>query len=364
MKIKQAVAWILLLVLAVSIMGCSGGSDNKASANKGEAQVRFAGMFFPLSDVSLDDKLVQDDLHYPFISDYQPVSAGKHAVRVASSSDESAAAQIDLQLVEGHHYLVVSYGNLSKMSDHQLMVVDETDYRAQINPDENLVLFLHLVVGAPGVDGYVGDQRVLENATFAQPVLYHMPAGIISVKMTPANMPALVMFEEDDLNSLPNTYTVVAVLGSLLDPMIVYDIYTPMPLLDLFGYVAAAGYYESWQQMLKQSGMDQTLAGPGPYTLFAPWDSSFMNVPLDEILADPERLQAVMRYHVVPERISAAALFQRNELTTLQGGTLAVTWTTDKPYFRLNGGATVYQHYHASNGEFYELNTVLIPPTP
>ncbi|MBI5960269.1 MAG: fasciclin domain-containing protein [Chloroflexi bacterium] len=363
MKVKHIITWGALLVVALSVMGCSTGGENKASASKEMAQIRFACLFFPLADISIDGQTALDDMVFPFISDYMDLSTGSHTLQVVSADGENGpAAQLEVKLETGHHYLAVSYGNVSQKSDHALKLIDETDYLSQINKDENLVLFLHLVNAAPGLDGYVQDQRVMENVSFGEAYFYHMPAGEVMTKMTPANLPGLVLYE-DDTNSLPNTYTVVAVLGTILEPKIVYDITSNSNLVELFNGVASGEYFDYWQQMLQQSGMAETLAGPGPFTVFAVWDSGFMDVALDEINADPAKWQEIARYHIVPERVPAYQLFHRSQLTTLQGSSLTVRSTDAKPYFTLNDSAQVYQNYHASNGDFYEMDTLLIPPT-
>jgi transforming growth factor-beta-induced protein len=80
-----------------------------------------------------------------------------------------------------------------------------------------------------------------------------------------------------------------------------------------------------------------TLSGPGPFTVFAPVNSAFENVPADvlqRLLAsgNVDILSRVLRYHVVPGRIRAADLTEGQSVTTVEGNTLRVT---------LAGGARV-----------------------
>ena len=54
---------------------------------------------------------------------------------------------------------------------------------------------------------------------------------------------------------------------------------------------------------VKAAGLVDTLKGAGPFTVFAPTDEAFAKVPketLDALLADKEKLTAVLTYHVVP----------------------------------------------------------------
>jgi uncharacterized surface protein with fasciclin (FAS1) repeats len=85
---------------------------------------------------------------------------------------------------------------------------------------------------------------------------------------------------------------------------------------------------------VKAAGLVDTLAGSGPFTVFAPTNSAFERLPAGtvETLLRPENknmLQTVLTYHVVPGRLNAAELMRRisagggeARLTTVQGGTL------------------------------------------
>ncbi len=142
--------------------------------------------------------------------------------------------------------------------------------------------------------------------------------------------------------------------------MISLDTQTPLNLLDFFTEVAEqGGYYDTALEMLNKSGVAEELSGPGPFTLFAPWDSSFVNVSTE---TDPARLKQVALYHVVAEDVSPYALYHRTKLATLEGSPLTVTTADAQPYFTLNGSVGVHQAYHTSNGTLYEVDGVLTPP--
>jgi len=82
------------------------------------------------------------------------------------------------------------------------------------------------------------------------------------------------------------------------------------------------------------AGLAETLSGAGPFTVFAPTNAAFGRLPagtVDTLLQPANRstLQAVLTYHVVPGRLTAADLVQRiragggsAQLTTVQGGIL------------------------------------------
>ena len=95
--------------------------------------------------------------------------------------------------------------------------------------------------------------------------------------------------------------------------------------------------HETLVAAVKAAGLVDTLASGGPYTVFAPTDEAFAKLPagtVDTLLqpANREQLKAVLTYHVVPGKVSAAELVKliqanggKAALTTVQGGTLTAS---------------------------------------
>jgi len=127
---------------------------------------------------------------------------------------------------------------------------------------------------------------------------------------------------------------------------------------------------------VKAADLVDTLSGPGPFTVFAPTNAAFAKLPAGtvETLLKPENkgtLTAVLTYHVVPGKISAADIATKAAAnggkatyTTVQGGTLSFAkgakgWTvTDAKGHAANITiANVYQ----SNGVIHVIDGVLLP---
>ena len=95
---------------------------------------------------------------------------------------------------------------------------------------------------------------------------------------------------------------------------------------------------------VQAAGLVDTLAGTGPFTVFAPTDAAFARLPAGTVQtllqpANHDQLRAVLTYHVVAGRVTAAELIRMIEagrgsarLTTVQGGVLTA---------RLSGGKVV-----------------------
>jgi uncharacterized surface protein with fasciclin (FAS1) repeats len=79
------------------------------------------------------------------------------------------------------------------------------------------------------------------------------------------------------------------------------------------------------------AGLIDTLSGPRPFTLFAPNDDAFAELPagtVDELLKDKDRLTAVLAYHVVPGKYMATDLMKMTTAKTVQGATLTIATET------------------------------------
>ena len=129
---------------------------------------------------------------------------------------------------------------------------------------------------------------------------------------------------------------------------------------DIVDTAAAAGQFNTLATALKKAGLVDTLKGKGPFTVFAPTDEAFAQLPkeqLDALLADPKMLTAVLTYHVVPGKLMAKDV-KAGDVTTVQGASLTV---------RTAGGVTVNDarvlktDIVADNGVIHVIDRVVLP---
>ena len=127
---------------------------------------------------------------------------------------------------------------------------------------------------------------------------------------------------------------------------------------------------------VKAAGLVETLASPGPFTVFAPTNAAFAKLPAGtvETLVKPEnkaQLTGILTYHVVPGRLTSADLSAKAKanggvatLTTVQGEKLMVrqsgaAWiVTDA---KGNSGLITIPNVLQSNGVIHVVDTVLMP---
>ena len=127
---------------------------------------------------------------------------------------------------------------------------------------------------------------------------------------------------------------------------------------------------------VKAAGLVDTLAGPGPFTVFAPTNAAFAKLPAGTVdtLVKPENkatLTKVLTYHVVPGRLGAAELKAKVKagggkamLTTVQGEKLTVMAMGPGLTVRDAKGGTskiTIADVNQSNGVIHVVDTVLMP---
>ena len=127
---------------------------------------------------------------------------------------------------------------------------------------------------------------------------------------------------------------------------------------------------------VKAAGLVDTLMGPGPFTVFAPTNEAFAKLPPGTVdtLLKPENkamLVAVLTYHVVPGKLTAADLMRmikaghgKAMLKTVQGEPLTVTEDGGKIYLQgaKSGVAQVtIPNVLQSNGVIHVVSSVLVP---
>jgi transforming growth factor-beta-induced protein len=108
------------------------------------------------------------------------------------------------------------------------------------------------------------------------------------------------------------------------------------------------------------AGLNETLNGSGPFTVFAPTDAAFAALPQDalvQLLANEENLTQVLLSHVVAGNISANVLANQTNLTTFAGTRVDINVTGGRLMVE---NATIIESIPATNGVLYVVDQVII----
>jgi transforming growth factor-beta-induced protein len=148
----------------------------------------------------------------------------------------------------------------------------------------------------------------------------------------------------------------------VIDSVLIPNAAPATPAKNIVQTAIAAGQFKTLASLLTKAGLAGTLQGKGPFTVFAPTDAAFAKVPKATLAAlgkDKAKLRAVLLYHVVRGKVTAAQAMKLRSAKTLQGKSLSTRVSGGKV---LVGGATVTKaDVTASNGVIHVINKVLIP---
>ena len=124
------------------------------------------------------------------------------------------------------------------------------------------------------------------------------------------------------------TALAVALLGAMTLGAVASSASAPhKPAKNIVQTAVAAGSFKTLVSLVKQAGLAGALSGPGPLTVFAPTDAAFAKVPkatLAALAKDKAKLKAVLLYHVVRGKLTAAKVVKQKSLKTLNGQSLKV----------------------------------------
>ena len=122
-----------------------------------------------------------------------------------------------------------------------------------------------------------------------------------------------------------------------------------------------AGSFNTLVQAVQAAGLVETLSGEGPFTVFAPTDEAFAQIPqetLQAVLADKEKLTAILTYHVVPGRLMAADVVRSTQLQTVQGQSITVS---AEGGVRVDDANVIQTDIEADNGVIHVIDQVIMP---
>ncbi len=156
-----------------------------------------------------------------------------------------------------------------------------------------------------------------------------------------------------EMINIPCTNGVIHVLDAVLVPP--GDIPT----------VATEGGFSTLVAALTAADLVDDLQAAGPFTVFAPTDAAFADLPpgvLDDLLLpqNQQQLIDILLYHVVADELTANEVLANSSLMTLQGASLDVSISP----VTVGGSTLAATNVLARNGIVHAVDSVLLPPIP
>jgi uncharacterized surface protein with fasciclin (FAS1) repeats len=130
---------------------------------------------------------------------------------------------------------------------------------------------------------------------------------------------------------------------------------------DIVDTAKSAGSFNTLVTAIQAAGLVDTLKGKGPFTVFAPTDEAFAKIPkadLDALLANKEKLKAVLTYHVVPGKVMAKDVTSLKSAKTVEGGSITIDTASG---VKVDSATVTKTDIAASNGVIHVIDTVIMP---
>lgn len=126
----------------------------------------------------------------------------------------------------------------------------------------------------------------------------------------------------------------------------------------------ANGGFKTFLKAVNTAGMENVLNGSESFTVFAPTDTAFDRMPagrLDTLLKPENKteLRAVLNYHVISGRKSAADLGKLTSAKTVEGHAAPIQQAGKG--FSIDGARVVTWDIAASNGMLHAIDKVNMP---
>lgn len=132
--------------------------------------------------------------------------------------------------------------------------------------------------------------------------------------------------------------------------------------LNIIDLLALDPNFSTLVDAIETAGLTTELAEAGPITIFAPTNDAFEKLPegtVDDLIKNPEKLKAVLNYHVVNGNVPASEVINVKELKTLNGKVVAVSVNGDE--VKIGPANIIDVDNPATNGTIHIIDTVLVP---
>lgn len=125
------------------------------------------------------------------------------------------------------------------------------------------------------------------------------------------------------------------------------------------------GVFQTFTRLLEGTQLEKELRSNKCYTLFAPTDVAFVDVPnkiLNQLLRaeSQEILANVLSYHAVPGKVMSAELKDLSKARTAYGDDLIVS---NGDEIRIDGARVIQADIEARNGVIHGIDRLLLPTT-
>jgi uncharacterized surface protein with fasciclin (FAS1) repeats len=131
-------------------------------------------------------------------------------------------------------------------------------------------------------------------------------------------------------------------------------------MADIVDIAVGAGSFSTLVTAVQAAGLVETLKSPGPFTVFAPNDDAFAKLPpgtITTLVQNIPQLTRILKYHVVPGKLTKADLGQLGTVTSVEGSTININCADG---FEVKNATVLAADIDADNGIIHVIDTVIL----
>jgi uncharacterized surface protein with fasciclin (FAS1) repeats len=111
---------------------------------------------------------------------------------------------------------------------------------------------------------------------------------------------------------------------------------------------------------VQAAGLVEALQSPGPFTVFAPVDAAFANLPpgtVQTLVQNPPQLARILKFHVVSGKLTQADLAKVKSVESLEGSLIPINCNGA---FEVKNATVIAADIEASNGIIHVIDRVIL----
>ena len=132
-------------------------------------------------------------------------------------------------------------------------------------------------------------------------------------------------------------------------------------MADIVDIAVGAGSFTTLVTAVQVADLVAALKSAGPFTVFAPNDQAFANLPpgtVQTLVQNPPQLARILKYHVVAGKFTRDDLAKLGEVTSLEGSPIKIK--SSEQGFQVKNAQVLAADIEADNGIIHVLDRVIL----
>lgn len=367
---KAAICAAVLFVLFV--VGVSGQTS--------DTRLRLAHYVVdaPEVDIYINGELATEALAFQKATPHLDVADGEHEIVIVATGaplDDALIGPETIALDKGNDYTLALIGQVADES-LQPVLINETELVASVrdvNNPASYAILLHGISDGPAIDFMMDGEIYMESLAFGEYDVVAVTLAPHDIVVAFADDPNKVLFQNSGETPPSNDLLLFTVMvGDYPDNLDVTGAVSRLPDRTLIDFLASFDEDDPVQfttllAAIEAAGLTETLAQEGVFTVFAPTDEAFAQLPADDLealLADADALRELLLYHVVADIFTTRDLEETARFTTLSGLELTVAPNEGGDFVVNDAASILFGGFPVvMNGNVIAIDAVLLPPS-